>query len=80
MPAADFYSTDYFSLLPWFFLFVTGYFLHKICEKHHILQCNILQKKLPFVDFLGKNSLLVYLLHQPVLYGVLEVFAYMGII
>jgi len=80
MPSADFYSTDYFSLLPWFFLFVTGYYLYRICEKYSVLQWKTLQKKLPFVDFLGKNSLLVYLLHQPVLYGVLEVLSYMGII
>lgn len=80
MPAADFYSTDYFSLLPWFFLFVTGYYIHKVCEKSHVLLWKILEKKLPFVDFLGKNSLLVYLLHQPVLYGVLEVLSFTGII
>lgn len=80
MPAADFYSTDYFSLLPWFFLFVTGYYLYGIAIKHGVLQWKILQKRLPFVDFLGKNSLLVYLLHQPVLYGTLEVFRYMGLI
>ena len=80
MPSADFYSTDYFSLLPWCFLFITGYFLYKNCEKSRILQSEILQKRIPFVDFLGKNSLLVYLLHQPVLYGVLEFFSYMGVI
>lgn len=78
MPAPNFYSTDYFSLLPWFFLFVTGYFLYEIATSHRVLQWTILQKKIPFVDFLGKNSLLVYLLHQPVLYGVLEFFSYMG--
>lgn len=72
MPPKGFYSTDYFPLFPWFFLFVTGYFLFGICEKRGILQWKILQKKLPFVDFLGKNSFLVYLLHQPVLYAVLE--------
>jgi len=80
MPEAGFYSTDYFSLLPWFFLFVTGYYLFGICEKKGILQWKIWQKKLPFVDFLGKNSLLVYLLHQPVLYGTLEVLRYLGVI
>ena len=80
MPAPDFYSTDYFSLLPWFFLFVTGYFIHRTCQKRNLLQWKTLQKKLPFVDFLGKNSLLVYLLHQPVLYGTLEVLHYFGIV
>ena len=80
MPSPDFYSTDYFSLIPWFFLFITGYFLYRICAKREWLRATFLQKKLPFVDFLGKNSLLVYLLHQPVLYGTLEVLRYFGMI
>lgn len=80
MPSADFYSTDYFSLIPWFFLFVTGYFLFGFCEKREFLQWTILQKKIPFVDFLGKNSLLVYLLHQPVLYAVMELLSGAGMI
>lgn len=79
-PSAGFYSTDYFSLFPWLFLFVTGYFLLRICEKRGWLQAKVLQKKLPFIDYLGKNSLLVYLLHQPVLYGVLEMMRYFGLI
>lgn len=32
-PMAGFYSSDYFSLLPWFFLFLTGYFLYGIHER-----------------------------------------------
>ena len=80
MPAPGFYSTDYFSLLPWFFLFVTGYFLYGIFQKYQLLKCKILKKKIPFADFLGKHSLLVYLLHQPVLYGTLEILRYAGVI
>ena len=80
MPAADFYSTDYFSLFPWFFLFVTGYFLYGVCEKRGLQQWKILQTKVSFVDFLGNNSLFVYLLHQPVLYGVMELLSYMEVL
>ena len=74
MPPADFYSTDYFSLFPWVFLFITGYFLYGVCKKYGILEWKILQKQIPFFDFLGKHSLLVYLLHQPILYLLLEVY------
>ncbi len=73
MPSIDFYSTDYFSLIPWIFLFLTGYFLYGLCKKRKILQWEIFQKKLPFFDFLGKHSLIVYLLHQPILYFLLEI-------
>lgn len=80
MPAMDFYSTDYFSLIPWFFLFVTGYFLYAVCKKRGFLQWKFLQKDIPFFGFLGKRSLLVYLLHQPVIYLVQEIFRGAGII
>lgn len=74
MPPMSFFSTDYFSLLPWFFLFVTGYFLYVVCKKYQFLQWSTWQIEIPFLGFLGKNSLLVYLLHQPALYLVLELF------
>lgn len=70
----SFFSTDYFSLIPWMFLFVTGYFLYGVCDNQHVLQKQILTIKLPFLDFLGRHSLLIYLLHQPILYLGMEVF------
>ncbi len=80
MPSGAFYSTDYFSLIPWFFLFVTGYFLYRIFKKTSLLECKVLGKRIPFLDWLGKNSLLVYLFHQPVLYLVLELLNGLGMI
>ena len=79
-PMPSFYSTDYFSLFPWFFLFLTGYFLFGVCTKNDVLQWKIFRVKLPFVDYLGRNSLLVYLLHQPILYGVMELWRWLGIL
>ena len=80
MPGMSFYSTDYFSLIPWFFLFVTGYFLYSVSEKYNWLSGKFLQKKIPVVDYLGKHSLWVYLLHQPIIYLVQELLQGIGII
>lgn len=80
MPPAGFYSMDYFSVLPWCFLFLTGYFLYAVCGKYGFLQWKTLQKKLPIVDFLGKHSLLIYLLHQPVIYGLQEILDKIGML
>ena len=67
-PPADFFSTDYFPLLPWFFLFLTGYFLYRLRPERE--PSNL---RLPVVTALGRHSLVVYLLHQPVIYGLLWV-------
>ena len=65
-PGPDFRSADYFSLLPWLFLFWTGYFLYPLRP-----QPPERELRLPLAAGLGRHSLLVYLLHQPVIYGVL---------
>ena len=67
-PAASFYSTDYFSLLPWLFLFWTGYFLWRLRPGDRGGG-----PRLPGITAMGRHSLLIYLLHQPVIYGVLSV-------
>ena len=63
-----FYSADYFPLLPWFFLYCAGYFLWKLLSPRE----NIMERLRPGLRplaFLGRHSLLIYLLHQPVLLG-----------
>lgn len=67
-----FFSTDYFSLFPWVFLFMTGYFLHGIFTKYHLLE-RLQTKEIKGLGWMGKQSLLIYMLHQPVIYGVLFV-------
>ena len=64
-----FASSDYFPLLPWLFLFWTGYFLYRLRpeEPHKELPC------IPVATFMGRHSLVVYLLHQPAVYAVLTV-------
>ena len=69
-PGPDFFSTDYFSLVPWCFLFLAGYFLHRLLEgplarwDPDALRC-------PPLEALGRQSLPVYMIHQPVIYGIL---------
>ena len=67
-PSPAFFSTDYFSLIPWLFLFFVGYFVSHIFQRKGIFCHPVLKKGLPMFSFLGRHSLLIYLLHQPVLY------------
>lgn len=66
----NFTSSDYFPLVPWLFIFFAG----------TSLSIPIIQKKfpkwfyqirMPFLDFCGRHSLSIYILHQPIIYGLL---------
>lgn len=67
---AQFFSTDYFSLLPWFFLFLTGFYTYYIVSGNLRIMEKLQKGWEPF-QFLGRHSLLIYMLHQPVIYGAL---------
>lgn len=62
-PAPGFYSSDYFPLLPWFFLYLTGLFVGRLVLEHPSRQ---LEKPVPGLSWVGRHSLLLYLVHQPV--------------
>lgn len=67
-PESGFFSGDYFSLVPWIFLYLTGYFLYRLVMKNQKVR-NFLHVHLPvpFLEAAGRHSLLLYLLHQPLL-------------
>ena len=65
----SFYSSDYFPLLPWLFLFWAGYYLHPLVGRKRMEPLR--QSVCPPLGWLGRHSLVLYLLHQPVIFGVL---------
>lgn len=68
-PSPGFWSTDYFPLLPWFFLFCAGYFLWRLLSQSERAKERLAPSVRP-LSFLGRHSLIIYLAHQPVLMGV----------
>ena len=67
-----FFSTDYFPLLPWLFLFWVGYFLHYLVGRNRMEP--LCRSVCPPLGWMGRHSLIIYLLHQPVILGVLTLF------
>ena len=69
-PPADFSSSDYFSVVPWFFLFSAGYFAYRIFRKYDLFQI-LSPVTIPPIEWLGRHSLVIYMIHQPLIYGIL---------
>lgn len=63
-----FKSADYFSLFPWFFLFLCGYFACLWLKEKERGFPSVFKLSVKPLAFLGRHSLLLYLLHQPALY------------
>ena len=78
-PPSGFFSTDYFPLLPWLFLFWGGFYLYGLfppiretSEKEAFLRCVLTETRLPALNAMGRYSLWIYLLHQPIIYALLS--------
>jgi len=64
-PFPGFYSSDYFPVLPWIFLYLCGYFASRIFCRHSAwLQAARI--KIPLLSAIGGRTIWIYLLHQPV--------------
>lgn len=68
-PGPGFWSSDYFPIIPWVFLYLCGYFLWKLIGSQEKVMDKLRLGVRPLA-FIGRHSLLIYLLHQPALMGV----------
>lgn len=75
-----FFSTDYFSVIPWIFLFLIGYFAYFVLmgTDTEVYVQNPAKRWLQkdncrAAAWMGRHSLFIYLIHQPVIYIVLWV-------
>ena len=65
--APDFASTDYFPLPPWLFVFLFGTWAGRYVKDGRLPQ-GIYTLRAPHLALVRRHALLIYLLHQPVLY------------
>lgn len=69
------YASDYFPLLPWIFIFFAGTFLGRYFTSPNLPEF-FYKRHLPPLSAVGRYSLVIYILHQPVIYGLLMLINY----
>ncbi|MBE6885362.1 MAG: DUF1624 domain-containing protein [Ruminococcaceae bacterium] len=69
-PHETFFSGDYMPIFPWFFLFVTGTFIGRPIKAGRFPGW-IYKTHIPPLAAIGRNTIWIHLLHQPVIYGIL---------
>lgn len=74
-----FFSADYFPLVPWLFIFLFGAFLGKWAKEGAFPKA-FYKSRVNFLQKVGKNSLWVYLLHQPALYAVMYIISFIQLL
>lgn len=67
-PFSGFRSSDYFPLFPWLFIFLAGYYFWALVKPLPRIQ-KIFTYKVPLLSCAGRNTLWVYMIHQPLLYA-----------
>lgn len=70
-PTSNFYSADYFPLIPNIFLFFAGASFG-VYLKSGKASKGIYSTRFPKLTFIGKHGLIIYMLHQPVIILILD--------
>jgi len=69
-------SYDYQTVLPWIFVFLFGTWAGEYIREGRFPD-RFYEQKVPFFPLVGRNALLIYILHQPVLFGATMAIAYL---
>lgn len=60
-------SADYFPILPWFFCFLSGSFVGVWAKAGKFPQW-MYKSRAPWLSWIGKHTLVIYVVHQPVIF------------
>ena len=75
-PQQGFVSYDYFPILPWVFVFLLGTWAGVYIAGRKLPEW-FYEARFPFFPAVGRKALLIYILHQPVLYGLVIGISYL---
>lgn len=69
-PTPFYASGDYYPILPWIFLFFAGSCIGGFIKRKKMPSI-FYKVRIPFLEKIGKYSLIIYLAHQPLIYGIM---------
>ena len=69
--SSEFFSADYFPIFPNIFIFFAGVFAGKHFKKNGFPEWAY-QQRIRLLSFLGRNTLIIYIAHMPLIYAVTE--------
>ncbi|MBQ2825456.1 MAG: DUF1624 domain-containing protein [Clostridia bacterium] len=69
-PPKGFFSADFVPFFPWVFMFFIGYFLYLFFKKYNLL-IGLSAFRVKPLEFVGRHSLVIYMVHQPLVYAIL---------
>jgi len=75
-PQQGFRSFDYFPILPWLFVFLLGTWAGLYIRERKLPEW-FYEAKVPVFPKIGRKALLIYVLHQPVLYALVMGISYL---
>lgn len=70
-PSSSFYSTDYFPMIPWTFIFLAGLGIGSYLNSKNLLGPRGSDNPIAFI---GRHAMVIYLAHQVVLYPLVSIF------
>lgn len=74
---SDYFSADYFPILPYMFMFFIGVFVGRLAKQGQ-LPLFLYKSRVPFLSFVGRHTLIIYIVHQPIIYVILLLYAYIS--
>ena len=66
--SSSFRSSDYFPLFPWIFVFLAGTMLGRFAAQGRF-PAFLYPSRIPALSWMGRHALILYIVHQPVIYG-----------
>ena len=70
-------SGDYYPLMPHLFLFLAGTVIGRFVRSERT-PALLYKNPLPPITFIGRHTLFIYLIHQPILYGICYLIEFIG--